>query len=345
MKRIKAVVIGGGTGAPTSIRTLLDMGCETNAIVSMVDDGGSTGILRELGGVIPPGDIRKCIGAMSANYDGILARVFRHRFDYLDNHSLGNLILIACAEETGSFPDAITVCENLTDARGHVYPSTLHNVTLSGMTDDGHELEGQAVISDAERHMRFVTLSPENVLPYPPALNAIREADLIVLGPGSLFTSIIPNLLVPGIIDAIKEAHERAQNPARTIFICSLADMQGETWGMDCYEYVEALLRHGMRDLLDIALIHQDPSDSPFATGVFPKLTDYSDSRLQTRGRRSGKVRHVKVNSELVQKVKDLGVWPVVRNLVDVNKPTWHNRNALSKAFEEVLAACHSQQQ
>lgn len=343
MKRTKAVVIGGGTGAPTSIRTLLDMGCDTSAIVSMVDDGGSTGILRELGGVIPPGDIRKCIGAMSANYDGILARVFRHRFDYLDNHSLGNLILIACADETGSFPDAISVCERLTDARGHVYPSTLHDVTLSGMTDDGHELEGQAVIGDAECHMRFVALSPTNICAYPPALDAIREADLIVLGPGSLFTSIIPNLLVPGLVDAIEQARSREVDPALSVFVCSLADMQGETWGMDCYEYVEALMRHGMRGLLDIALIHQDPSDSPFATGMFPKLTDYSDSRVQSRGRRSGKVRHVKVNSDLIGQIKELGVHPVVRNLVDEIRPTWHNRAALAKAFEEVLA-CHSQQ-
>lgn len=344
MRRTKAVVIGGGTGAPTSIRTLLDMGCETSAIVSMVDDGGSTGILRELGGVIPPGDIRKCIGAMSANYEGILARVFRHRFDYLDNHSLGNLILIACAEETGSFPDAIAVCERLTDARGHVYPSTLHDVTLSGMTDDGRELEGQAVIGDAERHMRFVKLSPENACAYPPALNVIKESDLIVLGPGSLFTSIIPNLLVPGVIEAIEEAHSRPENPARTVFVCSLADMQGETWGMNCYEYVDAIVRHGMRDLLDIVLIHQDPADSPFATGKFPKLTDYSDSRVQTRGRRSGTVRHVEVLPEHILKIRELGVHPVVRNLVDIERPTWHNREALAKAFEEVLATCRSQQ-
>jgi uncharacterized cofD-like protein len=344
MARSKVVVIGGGTGAPVSIRTLLDMGCDVSSIVSMVDDGGSTGILRERGGVVPPGDIRKCIGAMSANYDGIFARAFRHRFSYLDNHSLGNLILTAVAEETNSFPDAIRVCENLIEARGHVYPSTLHDVTLSGMTDEGEELEGQAVIGDSDCHMRYVTLHPADAQAYPPALEQIRNANLIVLGPGSLFTSIIPNLLVPGVVEAIKEARERPENPAYTLFVCSLADMQGETWGMNCYQHVDAVCRHGMRGILDIALIHRNDASSPMATGVFPALTDYSDSMYPSRGRRIGKVRHVEVSDELIEKVKQLGVQPMVRDLVDPDRPTWHDRTKLAKAFQEVLTACHSQQ-
>lgn len=344
MYRTKAVVIGGGTGAPTSIRTLLDMNCDVSSIVSMVDDGGSTGILRERGGVVPPGDIRKCIGAMSANYEGIFARAFRHRFSYLDDHSLGNLILTALAEETNSFPDAIRVCEDLIEARGHVYPSTLQDVTLHGMTDDGQELEGQAVIGDADCHMRYVSLSPADTQAYPPALKAIREANLIVLGPGSLFTSIIPNLLVDGIVDAIREAREREDDPAYTVFVCSLADMQGETWGMNCFDYVDAITRHGMRGLLDIALIHRNEDSSPLASGVFPALTDYSDSRYATRGRRMNQVRHVQVNEDLIEQVRALGVQPMVRDLVDMERPTWHDRDKLARAFQEVLTACHSRQ-
>lgn len=344
MNRTKAVVIGGGTGAPASIRTLLDMGCSVSSVVAMVDDGGSTGILRERGGVIPPGDIRKCISAMSANYEGIIARVFRHRFDYLDNHSLGNLILTALADETNSFPDAIRVCEGLVEARGHVYPSTLHDVTLRGMTNEGKEIEGQADISDADCSMRYVSLHPADSQAYPAALRVIREANFIVLGPGSLFTSIIPNLLVPGVVEAIREAHERAEDPACTLFVCSLADMQGETWGMNCYEYVDAMLRHGMRGLLDLALIHRNDEMSPMASGVFPTLTDYSDARKYTRGRRSGKIAHVRVDEELLQKIQALGVQPMVRDLVDPVRPTWHDREKLTKAFQEVLAACHSRQ-
>ncbi len=340
MSRVKAVVIGGGTGAPVSIRTLLDMGCEVASIVSMVDDGGSTGILRERGGVIPPGDVRKCIGAMSADYDGIVARAFRHRFDYLDNHSLGNLVLTAMADETGSFPDAIAVCERLLDARGHVYPSTLSDVTLSGMTVKGEMIEGQANIGDAPDSMRYVALAPADPPAYPAALNAIREANLIVLGPGSLFTSIIPNLLVPGVVEAIRQARAREADPACTVFVCSLADMQGETWGMDCFDHVAALLRHGMRDMLDVALIHENPADSPMASGHFPQAGDYSDSRRLTRGRREGQVRHVRVDEGLVGQVAGAGVRPVVRDLVDSCRPTWHSRAALAAAFEEVARSC-----
>ena len=190
--------------------------------------------------------------------------------------------------------------------------------------------------------MRYVTLSPADAQAYPPALKAIREANLIVLGPGSLFTSIIPNLLVPGVLQAIDEARNRPEDPAYTVFVCSLADMQGETWGMNCYDHVDALLRHGMRGLLDIALIHRNPESSPMATGIFPKLGDYSDSRTLTRGRRIGQMAHVKVSEQLIEQVRGLGVQPMVRDLVDEKRPTWHDRAKLSKAFQEVLVACHS---
>ena len=343
-RTVKAVVIGGGSGAPVSIRTLLDMNCKVSSIVSMADDGGSTGILRERGGVIPPGDIRKCILAMSANPNGTFARAFRHRFDYLDDHSLGNLIITAFAEETGSFIDAISICEHMLDARGHVYPSTLHDVKLAGTTLDGRRLVGQAIIGDSDCCMYDVSLIPSDPQPHPSAVNKIREADFIVLGPGSLFTSILPNLLVPGVIESIEKARSRADNPATTLFVCSLADMQGETWGMNCYDYVDALLRHGMEGLLDIALIHRDPQDSPMATGIFPVVHDYADARFLTRGRREGQVRHVAVTESMIARIAERGVRPIVKNLVDQQRPTWHDPKALACAFKEVLDACHSQQ-
>lgn len=337
---VKAVVIGGGSGAPVSIRTLLDMGCRTSSIVGMIDDGGSTGILRERGGVIPPGDIRKCILAMSADTKSAFAQAFSHRFSYLDDHSLGNLILIAFAEETGSFSEAIHICEYMLDARGHVFPSTLQDVKLAGVTADGRVLEGEHVIGDSDCHMRTVSLHPADAQPHPAALNKIRQADLIVLGPGSLFTSIIPNLLVPGVVESIAKARSREDNPAHTVFVCSLADMQGETWGMNCYDYVEALMRHGMEGLLDYVLIHKDANSDPGTTGFFPVVRDYSDSRYQTRGRRSGQVRRVEVNDELVQRIQGLGTTPIVRDLVDPERPTWHEQQALARAFGEVLEAC-----
>ena len=340
-RRTKAVVIGGGSGAPMSIRTLLDMNIKVSSIVAMADSGGSTGILRERGGVVPPGDIRKCILAMSADPDGMFARAFKHRFSYLDNHALGNLIITAFAEETGSFVDAISICEYMLDARGHVYPSTLHDINLNGVTFDNQVVEGETAIGDSPCAMREVTLDPVDPMPHPGALNKIRDADLIVLGPGSLFTSIIPNLLVPGVVESIAKARNREENPATVVFVCSLADMQGETWGMNCYDHVDALLRHGMEGLLDVVLLHRDPKDSPFAASV-PVARDYMDARRQTRGRREGKVRHVEINDELINEICGRGVRPIVHNLVDPERPTWHSQEALTKAFEEVLASCRS---
>ncbi len=333
---LKAAVIGGGSGAPVSIRTLLDMGCEVSSVVAMVDDGGSTGILRELGQVIPPGDVRKCILAMSGEPDGPMAQIMRHRFDYLDNHSLGNLVLCALAEQAGSFPEAIEVCERLTAARGHVFPSTLHDVTLSGTSVAGEQMFGQAVIGDSETAMFEVHLPEQRVLAYAPALQAVCDAELIVLGPGSLFTSIIPNLLVPGMAEAIRFAKTREKRPARTLFVCSLADMQGETWGMNCFDYVDALLRHGMDGLLDAVLIHRDGAETPPA--VMGPLSDYSDARRLTRGRRRGKIRRVEVTDELVAQIAAAGPTPIVRDLVDRERPTWHDAARLQAAFEEVLS-------
>ena len=141
----KAVVIGGGTGAPMSIRTLLSMGAETSAVVAMADDGGSTGILRDEAGVTAPGDVRKCITAMAADPHDPLTAAFKLRFSFAENHTLGNLMLSSLEVTSRSFPEAIRICERILNARGHVYPSTLNRVNLVAKTRDGHMLEGQAV--------------------------------------------------------------------------------------------------------------------------------------------------------------------------------------------------------
>lgn len=221
---VKAVVIGGGTGAPVSIRTLLSLEAEVSAVVAMADDGGSTGILREEAGVLPPGDIRKCLAAMAADDSDPLTRAFKYRFSFARNHTLGNLMLSALEDATGSFPEAIAICGRLLGARGRVYPSTLEKVVLCAEACDGVFLGGQARACKSKTALHRAWLeSDQPIRAYEPALDAIRQADLIVLGPGSLFTSIIPNLLVPGVIDAIRESR------GATMFVCSLADMQGET--------------------------------------------------------------------------------------------------------------------
>lgn len=337
----RAVVIGGGTGAPVSIRTLLSMGLETSVVVAMADDGGSTGILREEAKVTPPGDIRKCLAAFAANPDDPLTRAFKYRFEFARNHTLGNLMLSALEEATSSFPEAISICEKLLDARGHVYPSTLDPIILLAQTCDGQILRGQAKASASSTALQQVWLdSSLECAPYEEAKKAIREADLIVLGPGSLFTSIIPNLLVPGIVEEI------ANSKAKTVFVCSLADMQGETWGLSAREHVEALLNHGMRGHLDYVLIHSTdvlkPDDAvsesfQAAVGAGRGSTaeaNMSDAALTTR------IRPVPVSYADVKAIQEQGPVVLLRDMIDPLSPTWHNPRALRDALIGVLKLC-----
>lgn len=342
---LRAVVIGGGTGAPMSIRTLLSMHVETSAVVAMADDGGSTGILREEADVTPPGDVRKCIAAMAADPTDPLTRAFKYRFPFARNHTLGNLMLSALEEASDSFPEAIAICERLLDAQGRVYPSTLDRVTLIARTRDGRALEGQAVACHSRTALDRVGLQAAHpIKAYEPALDAIREADLIVLGPGSLFTSIIPNLLVPGVVDAIRASK------GCTLFVCSLADMQGETWGLTAREHVEALMDHGMRGLIDYMLVHAPLPLRPEGpvTGSFDAVAglDSHHGELSDvdEARRGGSIRPVTVTYRDVQAIQAQGPVVIVRDLVDPASPTWHDPAALRSAFSGVLKLCRSRQ-
>lgn len=342
-ERLRAVVIGGGTGAPVSIRTLLSMGFETSAVVAMADDGGSTGILREEAHVTPPGDVRKCIAAMAADPADPLTKAFKYRFPFARNHTLGNLMLSALEDAAGSFPEAVAICERLLNARGHVYPSTLDRVSLEARTRDGRVLEGQAVACHSRTALERVRLRADRpIVPYEPALDAIREADLIVLGPGSLFTSIVPNLLVPGVTEAVRTSK------GATLFVCSLADMQGETWGLTAREHVEALMDHGMRGILDYVLVHTPVPlrpDSP-ATGVFGAATGAEPEHSSTSGmgyeQLAGRIRPVAVSHRAVQAIQAQGPVVIARDLVDRERPTWHDPVALRDAFSGVLKLCRS---
>ena len=342
---VRAVVIGGGTGAPVSIRTLLSMGAQTSAVVAMADDGGSTGILREEADVTPPGDVRKCIAAMAADPDDPLTRAFKYRFAFARNHTLGNLMISALEDACGSFPQAIQICERLLQARGHVYPSTLERVYLEAVTRDGRAIEGQAVACHSRTALERVSLRADGpIRPYEPALQAIREADLVVLGPGSLFTSIIPNLLVPGVTEAIRESK------AATLFVCSLADMQGETWGLTAREHIEALLAHGMEGALDYVLVHSPEPLRPedMASGLFNAVTGDDDrSSIGQMGdlELSGRVRPVRITYQDIRLVQEAGgPLVIVRNLVDPMHPTWHSPVALRDAFAGVIRLCRSRQ-
>lgn len=331
---VKAVVIGGGTGAPVSIRTLLSLEAEVSAVVAMADDGGSTGILREEAGVLPPGDIRKCLAAMAADDSDPLTRAFKYRFSFARNHTLGNLMLSALEDATGSFPEAIAICGRLLGARGRVYPSTLEKVVLCAEACDGVFLGGQARACKSKTALYRAWLeSDQPIRAYEPALDAIRQADLIVLGPGSLFTSIIPNLLVPGVIDAIRESR------GATMFVCSLADMQGETWGLSAKEHYEALARHGMDGLVDYMLVHSPEPLRPARrldrmAAALRRVPETLPARSEQE---ASAIRPVRISYEDACAIQQSGPVVLVRNLVDPLRPTWHDPNALRDAMRTVV--------
>ena len=331
---VKAVVIGGGTGAPVSIRTLLSLEAEVSAVVAMADDGGSTGILREEAGVLPPGDIRKCLAAMAADDSDPLTRAFKYRFSFARNHTLGNLMLSALEDATGSFPEAIAICGRLLGARGRVYPSTLEKVVLCAEACDGVFLGGQARACKSKTALHRAWLeSDQPIRAYGPALDAIRQADLIVLGPGSLFTSIIPNLLVPGVIDAIRESH------GATMFVCSLADMQGETWGLSAKEHYEALVRHGMDGLVDYMLVHSPEPLRPARRldRMAAALRRVPETLPMRSEQEASALRPVRISYEDACAIQQSGPVVLVRNLVDPLRPTWHDPNALRDAMRTVV--------
>ena len=245
-------------------------------------------------------------------------------------------MLSALEDATGSFPEAVAICERLLGARGHVYPSTLDKVQLSAETCDGVVLEGQAKACKSTTALHRAWLESDTpVRAYGPALDAIRSADLIVLGPGSLFTSIIPNLLVPGVIDAIRESS------GVVAFVCSLADMQGETWGLSAREHFEALMRHGMDGLVDYVLVHSPEALRPanradrMARAVCGDVPQAGPSAVPARP--SDAIRPVRISYEDAFAIQQAGPVVLVRNLVDPLRPTWHDASALREAMRTVV--------
>lgn len=351
--QIKAVSMGGGTGQPNTIRALMRLGCFVTAVVSMVDDGGSTGILREKAGVVPPGDIRKCLVAMADPSREELARSFQHRFSFADNHSLGNLMLVSLAQEAGSFEKAIEICTSLLHCAGRVMPSTLDNITLAGVARDGITYDGEALLGTGTAALERVWLHPGDPVAYGPAVDAILDADLVVLGPGSLFTSVIPNVLVPGIHQALLDTR------ATRVYVCSLADMQGETWGLNVREHVEALLSCGLEGAVDALLVHRPSTQERggVATRSFTALTQemIQEDRLRRAamlGTSSPQhpapgwhLRPVAVNDDDLRCLQERIHTVLVRDFADPTFPTWHDLGKLADALQGVMGACRSPHQ
>jgi len=252
---IKVVVIGGGHGLASLLSGIKAYTHNITAIVTVSDDGGSSGELRRDLGVLPPGDIRNCLSALS-NDEALLSQVFQYRFKSgvgLEGHSLGNLFITALAEITGSFEEAVAESGRVLAIYGQVLPSTLSNVQLVGdvrMHDSDAivQIKGESKITKAHGRILRVLLDPPNAQAYPPTVSAILNADLILVGPGSLYTSILPNLMVSGLVDAMRSSR------AEVFFVSNVATQRGETDGFNVTDHIHVIEQHVGKNLFDLVI-------------------------------------------------------------------------------------------
>jgi uncharacterized cofD-like protein len=269
---LNVVAIGGGTGLSTLLKGLKGytqpappdgsgqpsrpaLIAELTAVVTVSDDGGSSGKLRKEFNILPPGDVRNCIVALSED-EALLARLFQYRFpaeSALEGHSFGNLFLTALTAITGDFAEAVKLSSAILATRGRIVPATEEDVQLEAHMDDGSLVQGETSITRSPRRIVELHLVPGDVKPLPQTLEAIAQADLITIGPGSLFTSLIPNVLVHGIAEAI------ANSPALKVFVCNLMTQANESLGLTAADHIRAIYNHARCRIFDCALVNITP--------------------------------------------------------------------------------------
>lgn len=281
----RIVAIGGGTGLSNLLRGLKQYTSNLTAIVTVADDGGSSGRLRRDLHVIPPGDIRNCIAAL-ADAEPLVTQLFQYRFDEragqgIAGHSFGNLFITAMAEVTGNMEAAITETSRVLAVRGRILPSTLDDVTLAARFATGEVVKGESQLPASGIPPMEVWIEPRDSAAHPGAVRALLEADLIVIGPGSLYTSVLPNLLVPGIGRAVKESR------AHKLFISNVATQLGETNGYTAADHYAAIRRHLNDDtLVDVVLANSNLPSDPLKPEwksepvLAPGDADYGSARL-----------------------------------------------------------------
>ena len=332
---MRIVALGGGTGlstllrglkgyvadarsaaraaAPAGARSLNGAGpiSDLAAIVTVTDDGGSSGRLRREYRILPPGDLRNCMVALSQD-EALLSRLFQYRFQSrgsLKGHSFGNLFLAALTKVTGDFPEAVRLCSEVLAIRGRIFPATSQLVSLRAELENGREVAGETRISHSRGRIRRVRLEPRRVRPLAGALEAIRHADLIVLGPGSLYTSIIPNLLVAGVADAIRRSR------ATRVYIANIMTQPGETDGYSVADHVRAIHDHAGGRIFDWVVINNQ--------AISPRLL----SRYRAEG-----AQPVRVS---VAELQRLGVRCIFDNLVDEGDVVRHDSARLTRLLLE----------
>jgi uncharacterized cofD-like protein len=275
---LRVVCIGGGSGlanllkglkkyvhVPVSETVVTTSGAciaDLCAVVAVSDDGGSSGRLRKEFNILPPGDIRNCIAALSED-EALLSRLFQYRFQMgseLNGHSLGNLFLTALTTVTGDFAEAVQRCSEILNTRGRIYPSTTSDVQLEAIMADGSRVLGETIITASTSRIIEIHLSPADVEPLPQTLEAIRSADLITIGPGSLFTSLVPNLLVRGIPQAI------ASSPAVKVLVCNLMTEANESLELTAADHIRMLISHARGRIFDYVLLNRTPASLELLT-------------------------------------------------------------------------------
>lgn len=332
---LRIVSIGGGTGLSTLLCGLkkharglndeaetVEPHADITALVTVSDDGGSSGRLRRDFDILPPGDIRNCMTALSED-EHLLSQLFQYRFASgrgLKGHSFGNLFLTAMNQVTGDFARAVSLSSEILAIRGKIYPATSANVTLEAVLRDGQTVRGETKISRSKAAIESIHLRPAECQPLPEALEAIARADLITLGPGSLYTSVIPNLLVSGISEAIE------QSPAMKVYFVNLMWQPGETINFTASHHVDAIHTHARRKLIDCVVLNGVPIPPEM-------LKKYARAR----------VKPVENDRE---RLGELGVEVVTAELLAVNseRKVRHDSDALADVTLQLAARSRSQQ-
>ena len=313
-RAVNAVAMGGGNGLSTLLHGLKQhvqsaaghaptgaplAVADLSAIVTVSDDGGSSGRLRKELNLPAPGDIRNCIVALSEE-EALLSRLFRYRFpagEGVGGHSFGNLFLSAMSAITGDFSQAVEHSSAILATRGHIYPATTSNAQLYAIMDDGSFVRGETNITASDRRIVELRMAPANAKPLPAAMEAIERADLVTIGPGSLFTSLVPNLLVRDVSRAI------AQSPAVKVFVCNLMTQANESLGLSASDHIRALYKHARHQFFDYALVNRTPASPDLAR----KYAEQGQSQIEPD----------------VEAIEALGVKPVLGEyLLEANHPT-----------------------
>ena len=325
-KGLNLVAMGGGTGLSTLLAGLKrlvgkrqsDVIANLSAIVTVSDDGGSSGRLRDELQMLPPGDIRNCIVALSED-STLLSRLFRHRFSgkgELRGHSFGNLFLAALTEVTGDFVEAVRLSSEVLASKGHIYPATINDVRLVAEMEDGTEVLGETQITAAHSRIKSLRLEPEHCLPLPETLAAIRSADVITIGPGSLYTSILPNLLVARVASAIGESR------ATKIFISNLMTQPGETDGYNAREHLEVVKKYAPEIRFDFVVVNNRP------------VSQQQAERYAAEG-----AQQIGIAEGQLDSVFDQLAEVVYADLLDEGEKVRHNPERLAN----IVLACHQQ--